>query len=154
MNWIVLTFLLLVGLCSCGKVIKKLKDGNFDETINTHQAILVKFISSSCTECEALKPVFKQIAEQLKEKKLNCTLGSIYGDSQGRVSEKYRIQGFPSVLLFVNGTPVTYKGEKDTVGIMKFIIKMIDSASTKLDTEGFKALPITPGVKVIVLGNG
>ena len=140
MNWRVLAILLVFAIVVYGKTGIKLRDKNFEEAINTHSAILVRFISASCDGCNVLKPVFKTVEKMLKEQQINCTLGSIHGDSQPRTSEKYRIQGFPTLLLFMNGTPIAYKGEKEAEDIVKFIRKMLISSSTKLDSDSLKGI--------------
>lgn len=140
MNWKVLAILLVFVVGIYGKTGIKLRDKNFEEVISTHSAILVKFISASCDNCNALKPVFKTVEKILKKENINCTLGSIHGDSQPRTSEKYKIQGFPTILLFINGTPMTYKGEREAEDIVKYISKMVISPTTELDSDGLKAI--------------
>lgn len=150
MNWTVLSLLLLIGFSSAGKIVKKLKDDNFEEAIATNPAILVRFMASGCSNCDALKPVFKQVSALLKDKNLNCTLASINADSQVRTSQKYRIQGFPTVMLFLNGTATTYKGDRDAVSIVKFIAKMTGPASTELDADTLVALMDTTGLRSVL----
>jgi putative thioredoxin len=62
--------------------------------------ILVDFWAEWCPPCRALNPVLEKAIEELKG---TVVMASVDSDENMRLAGRYKLTGFPSVLLFMNG---------------------------------------------------
>ena len=80
-----------------------LADSNFMEEVNKGGILVVDFWMDDCYYCEQMEPVIKQLAKQyagtIRFAKLH--------NSNAIMTEKYRVQGFPSFAVFADGKIVT-----------------------------------------------
>lgn len=76
-------------------------DGTWDEDVlQSAKPVLVDFWAEWCQPCKVLAPTIQALAEEFSDK---VKVGKLNVDDNGAVSEKYRIRGIPTVLLFKNG---------------------------------------------------
>ncbi len=76
---------------------------------------LVLFYADWCGHCKKIKPVWEKAAKNVNAKenrmiKVNCGEGS---DKDQEIMKKYKIDGYPTIIKFVNGTPKVYNGDSD-----------------------------------------
>ena len=76
---------------------------------------LVMFYADWCGHCRKLKPVWDEAAadvnkEDTKMIKINCGNGT---DDDEKLMKKYNIQGYPTIIKFINGKPSEYQGDRD-----------------------------------------
>jgi protein disulfide-isomerase-like protein len=88
-----------------------LKEGMTDESEFLEGKKLVLFYADWCGHCKKVKPEWEKAASDAKGKgnmiKINC------GDKDEKSSElmsKYNVEGFPTIIIFDNGTPTEYNG--------------------------------------------
>lgn len=89
------------------------KPSELDAIINQPEKTLVLFYADWCGHCKNMKPKWDATAEKMnKEKKrmLKVNVGE-KTDEQEALLTKYKIDGFPTVLVFQKGTPSPYVGE-------------------------------------------
>lgn len=97
-----------------------LTDDNFDEYIKTHEHVLVKFYAPWCGHCKKLAPEYSKAAAKLEKE--NLFLAQVDATVHKKLAEKYQIQGYPTVKLFIKGADIEYNGgrtEKDIVNWMR-----------------------------------
>jgi len=71
---------------------------------------MVEFYAPWCGACQALTPEYAAAATELKGL---AALAKIDATEEGDLAQKYEIQGFPTVFLFVDGEMrKTYEGER------------------------------------------
>jgi thioredoxin 1 len=76
-------------------------DGTWDmDVLQSAKPVLVDFWAEWCQPCKVLAPTIQALAEEYGDK---VRVGKLNVDDNGAVSEKYRIRGIPTVLLFKNG---------------------------------------------------
>jgi len=78
---------------------------------------LVLFYADWCGHCKKIKPVWDETAkevnaDEVKMIKVNCGEGT---DKDQAIMKKYSIDGYPTIIQFVNGKPQLYQGERDPV---------------------------------------
>jgi large repetitive protein len=86
---------------SAKSYVVKLNPGNFDEIVNGDHPVLIKFCTRECEHCQALKPVYEEIARMLKCK--NVVLASVRVDKHPSLAKKFNLKDFPRLLWFSEG---------------------------------------------------
>lgn len=76
---------------------------------------LVLFYADWCGHCKKIKPIWEEASsevndEELKMIKVNCGEGT---PADQKIMKKYSIDGYPTIIKFVNGKPQLYQGERD-----------------------------------------
>lgn len=76
---------------------------------------LVLFYADWCGHCKKIKPVWEETSsevndEELKMIKVNCGEGT---SADQKIMKKYSIDGYPTIIKFVNGKAQLYQGERD-----------------------------------------
>ena len=76
---------------------------------------LVLFYADWCGHCKKIKPVWEETANEVNEPelkmiKVNCGEGT---PADQKIMKKYSIDGYPTIIKFVNGKAQLYQGERD-----------------------------------------
>jgi len=104
-----LLFLVAVLLILYFIYINYLKEGMTDESEFLEGKKLVLFYADWCGHCQTVKPEWEKAAKEAKGNmiKINC------GDKEGKSADlmtKYKVDGFPTIIIFEDGEPKEYKG--------------------------------------------
>jgi len=85
--------------------IMELKDDVFQKEVldKKDKLVIVDFWAPWCMPCQMLKPVFEELAEEMKEK---ADIYTMNVDECPETAEKYEIKGIPAILFFKNGEVV------------------------------------------------
>ena len=91
------------------------QSANLDDQVKSGTK-LVLFYADWCGHCKKIKPVWDETAkevnkEEVKMIKVNCGEGT---DEDQRVMKKYSIDGYPTIIKFVNGKATLYQGDRDS----------------------------------------
>jgi thiol:disulfide interchange protein len=84
-----------------------------DAIINQPEKTLVLFYADWCGHCKKMKPEWDATADKVnaeKKRMLKVNVGD-KTDEQEVILSKYHIDGFPTVLVFQNGTASPYSGD-------------------------------------------
>jgi len=77
-------------------IVKELGFEDFEEITKSDKPYVIKFTSSTCYLCKALKPIFEQIAEQYKD---TYKFGNINSFTQRRLFKMFNIDGVPEIFI-------------------------------------------------------
>nr|VDD57396.1 unnamed protein product [Brassica oleracea] len=103
------------------KDVAVLTKDNFTEFVGNNSFAMVEFYAPWCGACQALAPEYAAAATELKGV---AALAKIDATEEGDLAQKYEIQGFPTVFLFVDGEMrKTYEGERTKDGIVTWMKK-------------------------------
>ncbi len=80
-----------------------LTDQTFHETISKQPIMVVDFWAAWCGPCRLVSPIIEQLAQQYAGK---VTFGKLNVDENPVVSNTFRIQSIPTLLIFKNGKPI------------------------------------------------
>lgn len=84
--------------------ITKLNESNFDsEVFESHLPVLVDFTAVWCGPCKMLEPVISQLSKEWEGK---VKFAKLDVDDNSGLTMKYGVMGVPTLILFVNGSPV------------------------------------------------
>jgi thioredoxin 1 len=77
----------------------------FDDFLHTaDRPVLVDFWAEWCPPCRMVEPVLDQLSGELADRLVITKLNS---DENPVISARYKVLGLPTMILFVNGEPVT-----------------------------------------------
>ena len=91
------------------------ESGNLEDQVKSGTK-LVLFYADWCGHCKKIKPVWDETskevnADEVKMIKVNCGEGT---DEDQRIMKKYSIDGYPTIIKFVNGKATLYQGDRDS----------------------------------------
>ena len=91
------------------------ESGNLDNQVKSGTK-LVLFYADWCGHCKKIKPVWDETADEvngdeIKMIKVNCGEGT---EKDQEVMKKYSIEGYPTIIKFVNGKASMYNGDRDS----------------------------------------
>jgi thioredoxin 1 len=75
----------------------------FNEIINGSQLTLVDFFATWCGPCKMMHPVLEQLKDEMGE---SLRIIKVDVDKNEKLSENYRIQSVPTLILFRGGEAV------------------------------------------------
>ncbi len=75
----------------------------FNEIINGSQLTLVDFFATWCGPCKMMHPVLEQLKDEMGE---SIRIIKVDVDKNEKLSENYRIQSVPTLILFRGGEAV------------------------------------------------
>jgi thioredoxin 1 len=80
---------------------REVSDANFEkEVLQSSEPVLVDFFAEWCGPCKAMAPALEQVATELAGK---VKVAKLDVDQNPDVTQKYRIQAMPTLMIFKNG---------------------------------------------------
>ncbi|OMP07536.1 Thioredoxin [Corchorus olitorius] len=105
----------------------ELNSRNFDELVlKSKELWIVEFFAPWCGHCKKLAPEWKKAANNLKGK---VKLGHVDCDSEQSLMGRYKVQGFPTILVFGadKDSPVPYEGARTASAIESFALEQLET---------------------------
>ncbi|KAF8391611.1 hypothetical protein HHK36_023917 [Tetracentron sinense] len=102
----------------------QLDPSNFKaKVLNSNEVVLVEFFVPWCRHCQILALTWEEAATVLKGV---ATVAAVDVEAHTLLAEEYKIQGFPTMMLFLPGKPpVHYYGARDVKSISEFVLQRI-----------------------------
>ena len=139
MKYITLTFfsLLIFTLCAddfpIDNDVMVLTDDTFDAALQKYENLMVLFYAPWCGHCKKFHPEYAKAAVTLKKE--NLILAKLDATVNKKMSEKYKIQGFPTTKLFIKGNPIEYNGGRTEKDVVSWMRKKTGPVTTKIESE-------------------
>nr|CAD7440439.1 unnamed protein product [Timema bartmani] len=112
-----------------------LDDDSFDKVISEGNTVLVMFYAPWCGHCKKMKPAYSEAALKLHKDKSPSYLAAVDSTVNPRVTERYKIQAFPTLKLFNNGKFTSEYEKPRTAEDITAFIKSVEDASIKKKDE-------------------
>jgi protein disulfide-isomerase A1 len=125
-----------------------LKEGNFTDFIEANRYVMVEFYAPWCGHCQSLAPEYAAAATELKGDKV--ALAKVDATEESELAEKFEVQGFPTVLFFVDGTQKPYPGARNKEAIVTWIKKKIGPGIYNITTTEEAERVLTAEAKVVL----
>jgi protein disulfide-isomerase len=110
-----------------------------DRVSMTQDPWFVKFYAPWCHHCQALAPVWEQLAKEMIGK---LNIGEVNCDVSSRLCKDVGLRGYPTLLFFKGSERVEYEGLRGLGDLKQYAEKAVDLVSgvDDVDFESFKAL--------------
>uniref|UniRef100_A0A0D9XED3 protein disulfide-isomerase n=1 Tax=Leersia perrieri TaxID=77586 RepID=A0A0D9XED3_9ORYZ len=105
----------------------ELNSRNFDElVIKSKDLWIVEFFAPWCGHCKKLAPEWKRAAKNLKGQ---VKLGHVDCDAEKSLMSKYKVEGFPTILVFGadKESPFPYQGARVASAIESFALEQLEA---------------------------
>lgn len=103
----------------------ELDESNFDSAISSFDYLLVDFYAPWCGHCKRLSPELDTAAPILAGLKEPIVLAKINADKYRRLADKYEIDGYPTLKIFMHGVPTDYYGPRKSDLLVRFLKKFV-----------------------------
>lgn len=95
---------------------------NFTKFVESHSYVLVEFYAPWCGHCQSLAPHYADAATELKGE---AVLAKVDATQNEDLAEQHDVQGYPTLLFFVDGVSKPYTGHRHREEIVKWVKKKI-----------------------------
>ena len=97
------------------------KPNELDQYIHAEEPTMVLFYAEWCGHCTKLKPSWEEASKKANADSTRMIKIDVGGKTpeQKALMEKYEVDGFPTIIVFQNGTPVPYEGTRTTDAFLK-----------------------------------
>ncbi|CAM8879171.1 unnamed protein product [Rhodiola kirilowii] len=126
-----------------------LKEGNFSDAIQKNRFVMVEFYAPWCGHCQALAPEYAAAATELKDD--GVVLAKVDATEENELSQEYDVQGFPTVVFFIDGVHKPYSGQRTKEAIVTWIRKKTGPGVANISTVE-EAQKILDSESKVVLG--
>ena len=109
-----------------------LTDNTFDKAVEKYEYLLVLFYAPWCGHCKKFHPEYEKAATVLRKE--NLYLAKVDATVEKKLAEKFEIQGFPTVKLFIKGQPIEYTGGRKESEVINWMRKKTGPATKDLKT--------------------
>ncbi|GMH13318.1 hypothetical protein Nepgr_015159 [Nepenthes gracilis] len=99
-----------------------LNGSNFGEFIAKNKYVMVEFYAPWCGHCQALAPEYAEAATDLKGEG-EVVLAKVDATEDNDLANEYKVDGFPTILFFVDGKHKQYTGQRTREAIVAWIKK-------------------------------
>ncbi|KAL9665435.1 hypothetical protein QQ045_020855 [Rhodiola kirilowii] len=146
---------LLLSVAAEKEYVLTLDNSNFTDVVTKHDFIVIEFYAPWCGHCNKLAPEYEKAANTLSSHDPPVVLAKVNAveESNKALSDKYEVQGFPTIKILRNGGEVSqeYKGPRDAEGIVAYLIKHLGPASMEIKSAK-DAENIVDDKKVSIVG--
>ncbi|KAM1215500.1 hypothetical protein ACFX13_012154 [Malus domestica] len=125
-----------------------LKATNFSDVVKKNRFVMVEFYAPWCRHCQVVKPEYATATTELKGE--NVILAKSDTTEENELSQKYGIEGFPTILFFIDGVHKPYAGQMTNEGIVTWIKKKIGPGIQNVTTFEDVEQILTAESKVIL----
>lgn len=97
-------------LSKAQRIVLELSNDNSERVIEQNEYVLLLGYAPWCARSAELMPQFAEAANSLKELGSPILMAKLDADRYPKPASALQIKGFPTLLLFVNGTSQAYTG--------------------------------------------
>jgi protein disulfide-isomerase A1 len=116
------------------RIVLELNGDYTKRVIDGNEFVMVLGYAPWCARSAELMPRFAEAATALKEIGSSVLMAKIDGDRYSKIASELEIKGFPTLLLFVNGTSLTYNGGSSAEDIVIWVQKKTGAPIITLNT--------------------
>ncbi|KAK8641508.1 hypothetical protein V6N13_010909 [Hibiscus sabdariffa] len=125
-----------------------LTEGNFSDFIRNNKYVVIQFYAPWCGHSQALAPEYAAAATELKGE--GVVLAKVDATEEDELAQKYEVQGFPTVYLFVEGEHKPYTAAKNKEAIVTWIKKNIGRGVLNVTTVDDAERILTSQSKIVL----
>merc|ERR1719163_2526399 len=127
--WLLTT---LTASAHAGGIVSPLTETNFSAvTDDPSKMWLVKFYAPWCGHCKRLAPILDEVAEATD----SVAIGKVDATIEKGLRDRFKVKGYPSLILFAEGKTWEYRGKRDKAGLLWLFDRMQQPPVTSVATE-------------------
>jgi protein disulfide-isomerase A1 len=111
-----------------------LKQSNFDAFLKKHKYIFVKFYAPWCHHCKQMASDYSKVAKIMRHYMTPVPLAEVEATIETELAEKYQVDSFPALKLFIDEVPVDYIGHRSANSMNKWLLKQVNSFIVEVKT--------------------
>ncbi|XP_042436795.1 protein disulfide isomerase-like 1-5 isoform X2 [Zingiber officinale] len=92
------------------KIVVELSNENAEKVVLSNAAVLLLGYAPWCPRSAELMPKFAEAATALREMGSNLVVAKLDAERHEKAAKLLGIKGFPTILLFIDGSPLAYRG--------------------------------------------
>lgn len=143
----------LISVITANKVVHLTAD-NFDAIVDGTRNVFVKFEASWCGPCKRMAPIMDKVAaESFPNLDGETILAAIDADAESEIGDRFEIEAFPTVKLFLKGRnpedAVEFQGDRTAEKITEFINTYVALNQENLPAEYKDLKPEIPLTKLL-----
>lgn len=123
--------------------ITELDEDNFSKFLIDNPYSMVMFYADWCSHCKEFAPQYDYIGYLAKVQKIPFVFAKLEAKVAGKLKDKYDITAFPTLKIFINGTPIMYKKEHTAEAIFDYCMfkykNKVINLKTKQEIDKVKA---------------
>ncbi|XP_066329067.1 protein disulfide isomerase-like 1-4 [Miscanthus floridulus] len=103
---------------------------NFSSFLAATRHVMVEFYAPWCGHCQELAPEYAAAAAHLAAHphQADLALAKVDATEETDLAQRYDVQGFPTILFFIDGVPKDYNGARTKDAIVDWINKKLGPA--------------------------
>ncbi|KAK1266989.1 Protein disulfide-isomerase 5-2 [Acorus gramineus] len=113
----------------------ELNDSNFDDAIASIDNLLVDFYAPWCGHCKRLSPELDVAAPVLAKWDVPIVIAKLDADKYTKIRDRYDVDGYPTLKLFMHGVPVDYDGPRKAESLIKQLRKFVIPDVSLLESD-------------------
>lgn len=91
-----------------------LNENNIKQFLSENPAVFVMFYKRYCSHSFDAAPKFSEAAEIVQKQNLNYKMAAIDGVGRNELMQRFKIRGYPTFILFKNGSKTFYNEGADS----------------------------------------
>lgn len=103
-----------------------LTDSTYENAIDFYDNLMIYFYAPWCKHCQAFEPEYQKAAAVLKKE--NIYLAKIDSSTDKKAAQKYKVNGYPTVLFFLKGEPIEFTGGRTKREVINWARKKVGLA--------------------------
>ena len=98
-----------------------LTDANFKDFLGSNEFVFVKFYAPWCGHCKKMAPGYAKLGKRMLDENSNIKIAKLDATVHKEAATEHKVQGFPTLKFFINGSPVDYQGAREEDAIYNWI---------------------------------
>ncbi|KAK2817707.1 hypothetical protein Q7C36_021640 [Tachysurus vachellii] len=131
-----------------------LHEKNFARALSENKYLLVEFYAPWCRHCQALEPLYAEVAAQLKNQSSPVRLAKLDATEEKELAKEFEVSNFPTLKLFTDGrrhNATEFTGKRSVKRIIQWLQRHTGPSAVLVNHERV-AQELINTHQVVVLG--